>query len=69
MPQSPATPVKAGKQAVYASPKSAMPSMEKLTAKVKQASLNEPSPASTYGETIGSSVSTPATPPEVAGTY
>ena len=43
----------------------AVPSLEKLTyaAKVMQESLNEPSPASTYGDTaVGDSV--PATPQE-----
>lgn len=46
-----------------------MPSTEKATAaaKVKQAPLNEPSPASTYGDTAGSS--TPATPVEAGGQH
>jgi len=62
MSQSPATPSKNGKHAVESSPKSAMRSTEKptSTSKVHQASLHEPSPASTYGDTAGSSV--PATP-------
>ena len=42
-----------------------MPFAEKLTStsKVKHASINEPSPASTYGDTVASSC--PATPQEV----
>ena len=42
-----------------------MPFAEKLTStsKVKHASINEPSPASTYGDTVASSC--PATPLEV----
>ncbi len=60
MSQSPATP--AGKQAINSEPSTTKSSMEKstFTSKVKQASLNEPSPASTYGDTVGSSA--PATP-------
>ena len=42
-----------------------MPFAEKLTStsKVKHASVNEPSPASTYGDTVASSC--PATPQDV----
>ena len=42
-----------------------MPFADKLTStsKVKHASINEPSPASTYGDTVASSC--PATPQEV----
>ena len=67
MSRSPATPDKASKLATESSPNVAMPFIEKLTStsKVKQASLNEPSPASTYGDTVGSSC--PATPQEVGG--
>ena len=62
---SPATPEKAGKHATKSSPNVAMPFAEKLTStsKVKHASINEPSPASTYGDTVASSC--PATPQEV----
>lgn len=46
--------------------KAPLPSTDKLTStsKVKQASLNEPSPASTYGDTIAGGNS-PATPLDV----
>lgn len=46
--------------------KAPLPSTDKLTStsKVKQTSLNEPSPASTYGETIAGG-SSPATPLDV----
>ena len=62
---SPATPDKAGKHATESSPNVTMPFAEKLTStsKVKHASINEPSPASTYGDTVASSC--PATPQEV----
>ena len=61
MPHSPATPHKLGNRAVEASPNPSVSLTEKLTSKVKQASsLHEPSPASTYGDTAGSS--NPATP-------
>ena len=62
---SPATPDKAGKHATRSSPNVAMPFAEKLTStsKVKHTSINEPSPASTYGDTVASSC--PATPQEV----
>ena len=65
MCHSPATPDKAGKHATKSSPNVAMPFAEKLTSisKVKHASINEPSPASTYGDTVASSC--PATPQEV----
>lgn len=65
MCDSPATPDKAGKHATKSSHNVAMPFAEKLTStsKVKHASINEPSPASTYGDTVASSC--PATPLEV----
>lgn len=64
MSQSPATP--AGKQGIHSEPNVTFSANEKVTAtsKIKQASLYEPSPASTYGETVGSSA--PATPQDVA---
>lgn len=64
----PATPSNAGKHAVEALPESAMPCTEKPTptSKIAQASLYEPSPASTYGDTAGSSApATPLTPEEL----
>ena len=65
MCHSPATPDKAGKHAANSSSNVAIPFAEKLTStsKVKHASINEPSPASTYGDTVASSC--PATPQEV----
>ena len=68
MSPSPATPDKAGKHATESLPNVTMPFAEKLTStsKVKYASINEPSPASTYGDTVASSC--PATPQEV-GTH
>ena len=65
MSHSPATPDKAGKHATKSSPNVAMPFAEKLTStsKIKHASINEPSPASTYGGTVASSC--PATPQEL----
>ena len=65
MSPSPATPDKAGKHATKSSPNVTMPFAEKLTStsKVKHASINEPSPASTYADTVASSC--PATPQEV----
>lgn len=66
MSHSPATPDKAGMHAEGSESKASLPSTDKLTStsKVKQASLNEPSPASTYGDTIAGGNS-PATPLEV----
>ena len=64
MSHSPATPGQAGKHATESSPNVIKPFITSAI-KVKQASLNEPSPASTYGETVGSSC--PATPQEVGG--
>ena len=67
MSYSPATPDKSFKDASKYPTKIVIPNLEKQsTTKVKQASLNEPSPASTYGGTaIGDSV--PVTPQEVNG--
>lgn len=66
MSHSPATPDKAGTHANGSEPKAPLPSTNKLTStsKVKQTSLNEPSPASTYGDTITGD-SSPATPLDV----
>ncbi|KAL9132292.1 MAG: hypothetical protein Q9175_006532 [Cornicularia normoerica] len=66
MSHSPATPDKAGTHANGSEPKAPLPSTNKLTStsKVKQTSLNEPSPASTYGDTIAGD-SSPATPLDV----
>lgn len=66
MSQSPATPDKAGMHANDSESKALLPSTDKLTStsKVKQTSLNEPSPASTYGDTIAGG-SSPATPLDV----
>lgn len=64
----PATPSNAGKHAIEASPESAMPCSEKTTSTSKntQASLYEPSPASTYGDTACSTAPvTPLTPEEL----
>ncbi|KAL6713555.1 hypothetical protein ACLMJK_009020 [Lecanora helva] len=62
MSQSPATPDKSGQRDNGSSPKLVAPLLEKpsATSNVQQASLHEPSPASTYGGTAGSSV--PVTP-------
>ena len=66
MSHSPATPDKAGVRGNGLESKASLPSTDKLTSisKVKQISLNEPSPASTYGETIAGG-SSPATPLDV----
>lgn len=66
MSHSPATPDKAGTHANKSEFKAPQPSSDKLTStsKVKQTSLNEPSPASTYGDTIAGG-SSPATPLDV----
>lgn len=75
MSHSPATPSKTSKHAIEPSPDSSMISVQKPTSasKMTQAPLNEPSPASTYGDTIGSSApDTPLTPEEISkknGTY
>jgi len=64
----PATPSNAGKHVIEASPESAMPRIEKSTSTSKnaQGSLYEPSPASTYGDTAGSSApATPLTPEDL----
>ena len=65
MSHSPATPNKNGQHPAESSPKSGLPSTENLTSttKIQRASLHEPSPASTYGGTTGSSV--PATPQDI----
>ena len=65
MSQSPITPVKPTEVGNARSAKVAVPSLEKIfsATRVKQASMHEPSPASTYGDTaVGDSV--PATPLE-----
>ena len=66
MSHSPATPEKPRVVANRPETKAPLPSSEMLTStsKVKQASLNEPSPASTYGDTIAGD-SPPATPLDV----
>lgn len=66
MPQSPATPNKHSDGANKHSSKVALPSLEKLASasRVKHASLYEPSPASTYGDTAAGD-SVPATPLEI----
>ena len=66
MSHSPATPDKDGIRANASESKALLPSADKLTStyKVKQASLTEPSPASTYGDTIAGGNS-PVTPLEV----
>ena len=63
MSHSPATPDKAGSHGNGSVSNAPLPSTDKLTSisKAKQASLNEPSPASTYGDTIAGG-SSPATP-------
>lgn len=68
MSPSPATPEQVNMHVSEPSSKSIVNCAEKSTSasKFKQACLDEPSPASTYGETnVGSS--TPATPLEVGG--
>ena len=71
MSHSPATPNKSGRDVTESSPKSDLRSSDKLISisKVQQGSVHEPSPASTYGDTAGSSV--PATPQETGalGTF
>lgn len=66
MSHSPATPDKAGMHANGSGSKAPLPSTDKptSTSKVKQTSLNEPSPASTYGDTVAGG-SSPATPLDV----
>lgn len=66
MSQSPATPNKHSDGVNKHSSKVALPSLEKLASasRVKHASLYEPSPASTYGDTAAGD-SVPATPFEV----
>ena len=67
MSHSPATPDKAGMHGEGSQPKASLPSTtDKLTSnsEVKHSSLNEPSPASTYGDTIAGG-SSPATPLDV----
>ena len=66
MSHSPATPDKAGMHADGSESKAPRLPTDKLTSnsKIKQASLNEPSPASTYGDTIAGG-SSPATPLDV----
>ncbi len=66
MSHSPATPDKAGVRGSGPESKASLPSTDKLTStsKVKQISLDEPSPASTYGDTIAGD-SSPATPLDV----
>ena len=66
MSHSPATPEKARVVANHPETKAPLLSSEMLTStsKVKQTSLNEPSPASTYGDTIAGD-SSPATPLDV----
>ena len=67
MPHSPATPDIAGMHENVSESKAPLPSTtDKLTStsKVKQTSLNEPSPTSTYGDTIAGG-SSPATPLDV----
>ena len=65
MSYSPATPDKSTKAFSKEASKVAVPSIDKLTssAKGKEASLHEPSPASTYGDTAAGD-SVPATPLE-----
>ena len=65
MSHSPATPDKAGVLTNGSEPNAPLPSTDKLidTSKVKT-SLNEPSPASTYGDTSAGD-SSPATPLDV----
>jgi len=65
MARSPATPDKANTEAPEHSSKVALPSIDKINSAsmIQQASVHEPSPASTYGETAGSR-SVPATPQE-----
>lgn len=66
MSHTPATPDKTGMHANGSEFKASLPSTEKLTStsKAKQTSLVEPSPASTYGDTITGG-SSPATPLDV----
>ena len=66
MSHSPATPDKIGMHASGSESRTPLPSTDKLTStsKIKQASLHEPSPASTYGDTIVGG-SSPATPLDV----
>ncbi|KAL9118568.1 MAG: hypothetical protein Q9187_004887 [Circinaria calcarea] len=65
MSYSPATPDKSFKDASKYPAKIVIPNLDKQsTSKVKQASLNEPSPASTYGGTAAGD-SVPVTPQEV----
>lgn len=67
MSYSPATPDKSFKDTSKYPTKIVIPNLEKQsTSKVKQASLNEPSPASTYGGTAAGD-SVPVTPQEVNG--
>ena len=65
MPHSPATPDKAGMHGDGSEPK-APSTTNKPTSnpEVKRSSLNEPSPTSTYGDTIAGG-SSPATPLDV----
>ena len=65
MSHSPATPDKAGVLINGSEPKASLPSTDKLTSTFKvKTSLNEPSPASTYGDTSAGD-SSPATPLDV----
>ena len=67
MSSSPSTPQKSVLGAATPSIVVAVPSLDKLTfhaTKVKQESLNEPSPASTWGDTAAGD-SVPATPQEI----
>ena len=67
MTHSPATPDKGGMHGDGSEPKAPLPSTtDKLTSnpEVKRSSLNEPSPTSTYGDTIAGG-SSPATPLDV----
>lgn len=68
MSQFPATPNKPAEEAAKRFPKTAVPSLEKLASasRAKQASLYEPSPASTHGDTAAGD-SVPATPIETHG--